>query len=86
MKHKMSKGWIVAVCLGLALAFTGCGNSNETPSDAPAQEEVQDVQPEEQGAVTNDQAGVTDTTTDAATDTTTDAAPEASVDGEATAE
>lgn len=37
MKRKFGKGCIVAVCLGLALAFSGCTKKEEAP-EAPAQE------------------------------------------------
>lgn len=87
MKRFMSKGCIVAVCLGLAMAFSGCGNSADTPADnAPAQEDVQNEQPEDQNAIGEEENGEADADVvadDAAegevnTDATTDApAPEA---------
>jgi hypothetical protein len=74
MKRFMSKGCIVAVCLGLAMAFSGCGNSAETPADnAPAQEEVQDSQPEDQNAIGEEENGEADA------DVVTDGAEEGEV-------
>ncbi|WP_313530181.1 hypothetical protein [Anaerotignum sp.] len=45
MKKHLKRGWVAACCLGLALAFSGCGNSGDAPAEQPVQE-----QPAEQPA------------------------------------
>lgn len=42
MKRNFGKGCIVAVCLGLALAFSGCTKKEEAP-EVPAQETPADA-------------------------------------------
>lgn len=84
MKRFMSKGCIVAVCLGLAMAFSGCGNSADTPADnAPAQVEDQDQQPEDQDQQSEDQNAVGDEENGAAD---ADAVTDGAADGELNAD
>ncbi|WMI80401.1 hypothetical protein [Anaerotignum sp. MB30-C6] len=40
MKKNFKKEWILALCLGLTLAFSGCGNLGTTPTENPTQEEA----------------------------------------------
>ena len=86
MKHNLSKGWIVAVCLGLTMAFSGCGNASDETTDAPAEEQTQDVQSEEQVETPEvDEDEATDVTVDAP-EAETEVTDEAPADGQTTAE
>ena len=73
MKRNLGKGYIVALCLGLAMAFGGCTSTDEAPVETP----VEDVQP------ADDADADAETDADADADAETDADADAETDADA---